>query len=235
MSTILSPITTVFTAIFNVIHNCVVSTGLFSVGAGYVMAVLILTILVRLLILPLNIKQMKSQQAMAEIQPEIAKLQKKYKGNPEKANQEMMRLYKENKINPMSGCLPLLIQMPILFALYYVFFNLKALDGVSFLWINNLAGHDPYYILPILAALTTYLSSYVIPKTSAAAAPTAGGKGMNMSTMNVVMAGVMGFMSLQFPAMLVLYWIISNVIQFIQSYFLIILPKKRKERLAEDA
>ena len=95
LSTILSPITTVFTAIFNVIHNCVVSTGLFSVGAGYVMAVLILTILVRLLILPLNIKQMKSQQAMAEIQPEIAKLQKKYKGNPEKANQEIRKINSE--------------------------------------------------------------------------------------------------------------------------------------------
>lgn len=235
MYTILSPITAVFTAVFNAIHSVVASTGLFGVGAGYVMAVLILTVIVRLLILPLNVKQMKSQQAMSEIQPEIAKLQKKYKGDPQKANQEMMRLYKENKINPMSGCLPLLIQMPILFALYYVFFNLKALDGVSFLWIKNLAGHDPYYILPILAALTTYLSSYVITKTSAASAPTAGGKAMNMNTMSVVMAGVMGFMSLQFPAMLVLYWIISNVIQFIQSYFLIIRPKQKKDRLAEDS
>ena len=107
--------------IFQAIHGFVASLDFFSVGAGYVITIFLLTLLVRLILLPLNIKQTRSQQKMQEIQPEIAKLQKKYKNNPEKAQQEMMKLYKENNVNPMSGCLPLIIQMPILFALYYVF------------------------------------------------------------------------------------------------------------------
>ncbi|MDU5413136.1 MAG: membrane protein insertase YidC, partial [Clostridium perfringens] len=118
MQSILKPITNLFTMIFQAIHGFVASLDIFGVGAGYVITIFLLTLLVRLILLPLNIKQTRSQQKMQEIQPEIAKLQKKYKNNPEKAQQEMMKLYKENNVNPMSGCLPLLIQMPILFALY---------------------------------------------------------------------------------------------------------------------
>lgn len=234
MTAILSPITNIFTMFFNGILNVVNAIGITDIGLSYVVAVFLLTLLVRLLVLPLNIKQMKSQAAMQEIQPEIAKLQKKYKNNPEKANQEMMKLYKEYKVNPMSGCLPLLIQMPILFALYYVFitpeFN-SALQGASFLWIKDLAQGDPMYILPILSAGTTYLSSYIMTRSTASASPE--NPGMNMNTMNVVMAGMMGFMSIGFPSMLVMYWIMGNIIQLIQTYFLVILPKKKKGNVAK--
>ncbi len=136
MQSILKPITNLFTMIFQAIHGFVASLDIFGVGAGYVITIFLLTLLVRLILLPLNIKATRSQQKMQEIQPEIAKLQKKYKNNPEKAQQEMMKLYKENNVNPMSGCLPLLIQMPILFALYYVFTGLTELQGVSFLWLE---------------------------------------------------------------------------------------------------
>ena len=228
MKSILRPITDLFTMIFQVIHNFVNSTQLFSVGAGYVVTIFLLTLLVRLILLPLNIKQTKSQQKMQEIQPEIAKLQKKYKNNPEKAQQEMMKLYKDNNVNPMSGCLPLLIQMPILFALYYVFYGLTELKGISFLWLADLWAPDRTFILPILSTATTYLSSLLMTKSTQAKSGDAPG-GMNMNTMNIVMAGMMGVMSIQFPSMLVLYWIIGNLIQMAQTYVLIVLPKKRKE------
>ena len=147
MQSILKPITNLFTMIFQAIHGFIGNIDFFKdgaagYGAGYVLTILILTLLVRLLLLPLNIKQTRSQQKMQEIQPEIAKLPKKYKNNPEKAQQEMMKLYKENNVNPMSGCLPLLIQMPILFALYYVFTGLAELKGVSFLWLGDLWAPD---------------------------------------------------------------------------------------------
>lgn len=234
MTAILSPITNIFTMFFNGILSFVHGIGITDTGLSYVVAVFLLTLLVRLLVLPLNIKQMKSQAAMQEIQPEIAKLQKKYKNNPEKANQEMMKLYKEYKVNPMSGCLPLLIQMPILFALYYVFMTpefTNALQGASFLWIRDLSIGDPLFILPILSAATTYLSSYIMTKSTASPNPDT--PGMNMNTMNVVMAGMMGFMSINFPSMLVMYWIIGNLLQMVQTYFLIILPKKKKAKVAK--
>ncbi|EGT3616387.1 membrane protein insertase YidC [Clostridium perfringens] len=228
MQTILKPITDLFTIIFQAIHGFVASLGIFSEGAGYVIAIFLLTLLVRLLVLPLNIKQTKSQQKMQEIQPEIAKLQKKYKNNPEKAQQEMMKLYKDNNVNPMSGCLPLLIQMPILFALYYVFYGLTELKGISFLWLKDLWAPDRTFILPILSAATTYLSSLMMTKSTEASGQSTG---MNMNTMNIVMAGMMGVMSINFPSMLVLYWVIGNLIQMAQTYVLVVLPRKKKKNL----
>lgn len=197
------------------------------IGTGLVVAVFLITLLVRLLILPLTIKQMRSTAKMQEVQPLVKKVQEKYKGNPEKANMEVMKIYKENKVSMSGGCLPLLIQMPILFALYDVFRQVGLMpqfQHASFLWIGNLSGHDPLYILPVLSGVTTYLSSYLMQKGS--------GSGENspipMGTMNIVMGFMLGFMSLKFPALLVFYWIIGNVIQIVQTYFLIILPKKRK-------
>lgn len=235
MQRILKPITDLFTIIFQAIHGFVASLGIFSEGAGYVMAIFLLTLLVRLIVLPLNIKQTKSQQKMQEIQPEIAKLQKKYKNNPEKAQQEMMKLYKDNNVNPMSGCLPLLIQMPILFALYYVFYGLAELKGISFLWLKDLWAPDRTFILPILSAATTYLSSLLMTKSTQTPGGAAPAGGMNMTTMNIVMAGMMGVMSINFPSMLVLYWVIGNLIQIAQTYFIVVIPKKKREKLKAEA
>lgn len=235
LSTILSPFVKIFEIVFDGIHSLVQALPI-SEGAGYILAVFLLTLLVRVLLLPLNIKQMKSQVAMQEVQPKVAQLQKKYKNNPEKVNQEMMKLYKEYKINPMSGCLPLLLQMPILFSLYYVFINVANAQPqgqvTNFLFIKNIWQAGPGYslILAIVSALTTYLSSYIMSKSSGTA--NAEGTGMNMNTMNVVMAGMMGFMAINFSPMLVMYWIMGNLIQIGQTYLLVVLPKKRKEKLA---
>lgn len=239
MDKILAPITNVLISIFMAFYNFVVSvTGdatSSQKGLALVLAVFLITLLVRLLILPLTIKQMRSTSKMQEVQPLVKKAQEKYKGNPEKANAEVMKIYKENNVSMSGGCLPLLIQMPILFALYDVFNQVGSgplmHEGAipSFLWISNLGGHDTLYILPILSGLTTYLSSYLMQKGS--------GSGDNspipMGTMNIVMGVMLGFMSLKFPALLVFYWIIGNVIQMVQTYFLIILPKKRKMKKME--
>ena len=239
MDKILAPITNFLSSIFMAFYNFVASvTGNATSaqkGLSLVLAVFLITLLVRLIILPLTIKQMKSTSKMQEVQPLVKKAQEKYKGNPEKANAEVMKLYKENNVSMTGGCLPLIIQMPILFALYDVFNQVgqNALlmhDPVpSFLWISNLGGHDKFYILPILSGLSTYLSSYLMQKGT--------GSGENspipMGTMNIVMGVMLGFMSLRFPALLVFYWIIGNVIQMIQTYFLIILPKKKKMKKME--
>ncbi|WP_096030709.1 membrane protein insertase YidC [Clostridium mediterraneense] len=225
MYKILAPITNIFLQIFNAFLNFVSSLGHFSPGTNYVIAVVLLTLLVRLIILPLTIKQMRSSAKMQEVQPLVKKAQEKYKGNPEKANMEVMKIYKENNVSMSGGCLPLLIQMPILFALYDVFRNINT-GGASFLWLSNLGQPDPYYILPVISGLTTYFSSYLMQKGSGSSQASP----INMGTMNIVMAVMLGFMSMKFPSLLVIYWITGNLIQMVQTYFLIILPKQRKER-----
>lgn len=211
-------------AFFEMLHSFVVSTlGVTNVGVGYVLSIFILTLLVRLILLPLNVKQLKSQAKMNEIQPEVKKLQAKYKNDPQKANMEMMKLYKENKVNPMSGCLPLFIQMPILIALYWVFINVSGLSGASFLWISDLGAAKSGIVLPLLSAGTTYLSSWLMTSST----PKQEG-GMNMGSMNIGMAIMMGFMAINFKPALVLYWIMGNIIQIGQTYLLVVRPAKKK-------
>lgn len=210
-------------SIFDYIHKFIVGMGVSDVGLAYVLAILAFTVIIRVLILPFNIKAAKSTQGMQKIQPEVKKLQEKYKDDKEKLSSETMKLYKDNNVSMTGGCLPSLLPLPILMALYYVFMGIKGIDGASFLWIHDLFSPDKYYILPILAALSTYLPSYLMTKST----PAQPG-GMNMGTMNFMMAGMMGFMSLNFKSILVLYWIIGNFIQTIQTYFLNYRPAMRE-------
>lgn len=229
---ILTPITNVLSSIFGAFYHFAKGLGIANDGTALVLAVFLITLAVRLIILPLTIKQMKSTAKMQEIQPLVKKVQEKYKGNPEKVNMEVMKIYKENKVSMSGGCLPLIIQMPVLFALYDVFRNapiLATISNPSFLWIHNLDAPDKLFILPVLSGITTYLSSYLMQKGSGS---NAANSPVPMGTMNIVMGVMLGFMSLNFSSLLVLYWVIGNVIQIIQTYFLIILPKKRKDAKA---
>jgi YidC/Oxa1 family membrane protein insertase len=179
----------------------------------YGLAIILFTLIIRILLLPLNIKQTKSQAKMQEIQPEIQKIQTKYKNDPQKSQQEVMKLYKEHNANPLSGCLPLLIQFPILIAMFHVFRNLD-LEGIRFLWLNDLSQRDQTYILPILSAATTYFSSLLMaPKTQ-------NPQSKQTSTMNTGMAIFMGVMSINFESALVLYWVINNLLQIAQTYIM---------------
>jgi YidC/Oxa1 family membrane protein insertase len=188
------------------------------------LAIIAFTILIRVVLLPLSIKQTKSTSKMGAIGPEVKKVQAKYKSDPQKSQQEVMKLYKENGVNPMGGCLPMIIQMPILFAMFYVFRNLD-MNGAGFLWMKDLTLKDPMYILPVLSMVTTYFSSKLMQP------PTTGdaGKSKQTSTMNVVMAIFMGFMSLNFPGALVLYWVINNILQVIQTLAINKIEAAKKE------
>jgi YidC/Oxa1 family membrane protein insertase len=145
---------------------------------------------------------------MNEIQPEIKKLQEKYKKNPQRAQEEMMKLYKEKGASPFSGCLPLLIQWPLLLALYYVFNNLTGINGVSFLWMKDLAKTD--FLLAIISGATTYISGIIVM-------PTTGEQAKQSKMMNIGMAIFMVYMSMKFKSALVLYWVVSNLIQIAQT------------------
>lgn len=177
---------------------------------SYGLAIILFTIIIKLALLPLSIKQTKSTAKMGAIQPEMKKVQEKYKKDPQKSQQEVMKLYKENGVNPMGGCLPMLVQMPILFALFAVFQKLN-FQGASFLWLTDLTKPDPLYILPILSTVTTYFSSKLMQP------PGGGAQSKQTSTMNTGMAMFMGFMSIKFAGALVLYWVINNVLQVIQT------------------
>lgn len=216
--------------IFEHCHTLIVNAGVSDVGLSYVLSIFIFTLMIRLLILPLNIKSAKSTNGMRRIQPKIKKIQEKYKNNPQKMNLEIMQLYKDNNISMTGGCLPALLPLPILMALYWVFMGIELPNGdiASFLWINDLFAPDRYYILPVLAALSTYLSSYLMAKS----APQQ--DNFNMGTMNLVMAGMIGIMAINFKSILVLYWIIGNLIQLVQNYFLTYRPAMKETVILQN-
>lgn len=218
------------TVVFEWLHSLISQIGVTG-GASYVLAIFLFTVAIRLLILPLTIKGSRANARMQEIQPELKKIQEKYKNNPEKMQFEYSKLMKDNKVSMLGGCLPSLLPLPILFALYYVFMgigeSLPPDTVLSFLWIKDLFGPDKYYILPVLAALGTYIPSVLMSKSM----PKNDGTGMNMGTMNIAMSGMMGVMAINFDSILVMYWIIGGVIQLVQTYFINYLPYKKKQAL----
>lgn len=225
------------TAMFNALHNLIVSLGVpeEAEGVSYVLAIIIFTVIIRLLILPFNIKATKSNAKMQEIQPEMNKLRTKYANDPQKLQAETSKLMKENNVSMFGGCLPSLLPLPILFALYGVFRTITATPGAdtSFLFIPDIFAIPKLgvvsIVLAILAALSTYIPSLLLSKSM----PQQEG-GMNMSTMNIMMSGMMGFMSLQFQPILVIYWITGGVIQLVQTYFLNYLPAIKRRKIAEE-
>jgi len=136
---------------------------------NYGWVLVIFGIAVRVILWPLNQTAMRSSLKMQRIQPELQALQKKYKSQPEKQQAEMMKLYKEHGMSPLSplmGCLPMLIPMPVLFALYFVFQNTIEFRGVPFLWMTDLSLKDPYYILPIAMGISMFVLSWIGLRTS---------------------------------------------------------------------
>lgn len=228
MMTLFAPITNVFREIFLWLHDFVVGLGI-SGGLAYVLAITILTVVIRACLLPFNIKSANSMRGMQEIQPEVKKLQEKYKGDPQKANAELMKLYKERNVSMTGGCLPALLPLPILMALYYAFYNINITD--SFLWINSLGDPDQLHILPVFAALSTYLPSYLMSK----ATPNNGEGAMNMGPMNIGMSLMMGFMAFNFKSILVIYWVLGGVIQLATTYFINYKPAMAKKNEVMEA
>ena len=204
---------------------------------NYGLSIVVFTLFVRLLLVPLMVKQIKSQKAMQDIQPKIKEIQEKYKNKPEKQQEELMKIYQEAKINPLSGCLPLLIQMPILIGLfnvlrdpvtYGVFANeaaLKAAD-TGFLWIQSISSTKN-----ISLALLSGISAYFMQKMM-----TTGDEQTEnmMKSMTYVMSAMSLFWGYTFQAGLAIYWITSNLFSIAQ-YQLITSPLKAKLADSKEA
>ena len=235
MMKFLQPITNFLTIIFEGMHNVILNIfNLQPSGVSYILTIALFTLIIRLLILPLNIKANKSNARMQEIQPELNAIQKKYANDPQKMQAEYSKCMKENNVSMFGGCLPTLLPLPILFALYYVFMNIdrSTVMHPSFLWIPDVFEKDRYFILPVLAFLSTYIPSLLLTKSMPKNEN--GGSQMNMGSMNLMMAGMMGVMAINFSSILVIYWIIGGVIQLIQTYFLNYLPAKKKKAAKEE-
>ncbi len=181
---------------------------------NYGIAIILFTIAIKSLLFPLTAKQMKSMKAMKEIGPQLKAVQDKYKNDKTAQQKAVADLYKETGINPLAGCLPLIVQMPILSGMFYALRSYKYLSHPGFLWIKNLSAVDHFYILPILAALTTYLSS---KQSSMAVSENANPAG---KIVVFVMPLFIGYMTLHFPAGLGLYWVVSNLMQIVQQRLL---------------
>ncbi len=173
-------------------------------------AIILLTILIRIIFFPLNHKSLKAMKKMSDLAPEIKKLQQKYKDDPQKLQQEMMKLYAEHGANPMSGCLPILVQIPVFIALYNVLMVTVELKNAPFiLWITDLSSKDPYYILPILMGLSMVAQQWITPSSD-----------KNQRMIMYIMAIVFTFMFMNFPSGLVLYWLTNNILGLLQSYII---------------
>ncbi len=204
-------------------------------GQNTVLAIIAFTVLIRLLTHPLTMQQQRSMKAQQEVQPKLQKLQEKYKGDREKLAQAQMDLYREHGINPAGGCLPLLIQFPILIGLYQAIIQvlgatpLQLLDlsgrilipGLNsliplqnqFLWLN-LAEPDPFYVLPILVLVTTWLQQRLLtPPSSGTENNQAAAMTRSMTT---VMPIMFFFFALSFASGLSIYFVVSNIIGIIQ-------------------
>ncbi|SHF21718.1 membrane protein insertase YidC [Caloramator proteoclasticus] len=219
-------INSALTSFFNLIHNFV-SLGVKNLSLAYFLDIFIFTAIIKLILLPLTISQTKSQVKMTEMQPKLKELQEKYKGDPQKLQQKQMELYKEMGASPFSGCLLIFIQFPIFIAMYNVIYKYTGFNDVGFLWIKSLGQKDALYILPLLSGLTTYIQGIMMtPKGDDAQAK-------SQKQMNIFMTLFITWVSINFKAALVLYWIISNLIQIAIQYFIINrIKNKEQEALA---
>lgn len=202
------------------------------VNNSYGWAIIIFTILVRVILLPLNWYQIKSMNKQMKIQPQMQALQKKYSAKDvdtqQKLRDETQKLYSEAGVNPVAGCLPLVIQLPVMFALYQAIYKTTQLRNGSFLWMQ-LGKADPYYIMAILAAVFTFLSTYI----SSYSQPTQNSK---TKIMTWVMPIFIFVPALTFPSAITIYWVVTNAFQVLQTLaFQNPFKYRREQREAAEA
>ena len=178
--------------------------------ANYGVAIILMTIVIKILLYPLTVKQIKSMKAMQDLQPKMKEIQEKFKDKPEKLQQEMAALYKNSGVNPLAGCLPLLAQMPILMGIFFAIRDYKYIGDPTFFWLSNLSVADHIYVLPILSAVTTYIQQK----------QTMNDDNPQTKMMMYFMPIFIGYISINFPSGLVLYWVVSNIAQIIQQWWM---------------
>ena len=184
---------------------------------SYGIAIIMLTAAIKLLLYPLTVKQVKSMKAVQEIQPKVKALQEKYKDNKEKLQSEIADLYKANKVNPLSGCLPLIVQMPLLMGIFFAIKEYQYQGPTKFLWIESLQQgtslsdpSDPFFIIPLLCAVTTYVQQK----------QTTTEMTQQNKMMLIFMPVFIGYITITFPAGLGIYWVVSNLVQILQQWFM---------------
>ena len=198
-----------FTAIAKVLLLFINFTHKFTKNYGA--DIIIISILLKILFWPLTKKSYKSMKEMQKVQPEMTMLREKYKGDKTRLNRELMDLYKRRKINPLGGCLPMVVQIPIFFALYWALMGSIELRHAPFiLWIKDLSYQDPIYISPILMGASMVWQQKMTP--------TAGDP--RQAKMMMIMPIVFTFLFLSFPAGLVIYWLITNILTIGQQYLI---------------
>ena len=192
---------------------------------NYGVAIILLTIIIKILFWPLSHKSYKSMEQMRKLQPMMQKLKAKYGDDKQKMNQEVMQLYRTYKVNPASGCVPMLLQVPVFFGLYKALLGaielrhacfIKYLPFTDKLWLADLSAKDPYYITPIIMGATMFLQQKMSPTS---ADPT-------QAKMMLLMPVVFTFLFLNFPSGLVVYWLVNNILSIAQQGMMIRRPPK---------
>lgn len=188
----------------------------YKITGNFGWSIVLLTMVLQLILWPLTAKSFKSMQALKKVQPQINALREKYKDDPKRLNVEMMNLYKTRKVNPFGGCLPMILQIPIFWALFTTLRNAVELRHAPFIfWIKDLSTYDPYYVLPILMGIVMFLQQKVTT-----ADP-------QQAKMVIFMPVIFVVLFLKFPAGLVLYWFVNNILNLIGQLVII---KRNKDR-----
>ena len=195
---------------------------------NYGVAIILLTVITKVLLFPLTVKSMTSMKAMQALQPQINTLRSKYKSDPQRLQRETMELYRTHKVNPLGGCLPMVVQVPIFYALYDALSVSVDLQNASFIcfgrmfgidfWICDLARHDPTYVLPILMGVSMFVQQKMTPVMG----------DPRQAKMMLFMPVIFTFMFFNLPAGLVLYWTLSNVLQIAQQKYMERMGKTEK-------
>jgi YidC/Oxa1 family membrane protein insertase len=187
-----------------------------SLGSNYGLSIIIVTLIIRLAILPLMIKQTRSSKAMQALQPEMQALKEKYSSKDQKTQQklqkETMELFQKHGVNPLAGCFPLIIQMPILIGFYHAIMRTREIAEHNFLWFD-LGEKDPFYLLPIIAGITTFIQQKMMMAGNANQNP-------QMAMMLWLMPIMIVVFAITFPAALSLYWVVGNLFMIVQTYFI---------------
>lgn len=200
-----------------------VLNAIYGVVGNYGIAIIIVTILMRIVIFPLTLKQEKSMKKMRDLQPEIEKIKEKYKDSPQEYQQKTAELYRESGVNPLGGCLPLLIQMPVFVALYGAFSGNAIPADAKFLWFTLkqpdrlfMIGNFAFNLLPILNVGVTYIQQKIMTNTTSGQE-----SNQQMKTMLYMMPLMMLFIFYRMPSGVTLYYLVSGALSLVQQYFIL--------------
>ena len=188
----------------------------YNLTGNYGWSIIFMTFCIKILFFPLTHKSFKSMKGMQKVQPYVKIIQERNKDNRQKMNEEMMELYKKHKVNPVGGCLPMLLQIPVFIALYHALFFSIELRGAPFMgWVTDLSVADPYYVFPVLMGATMFVQQKLTPSM---------GDPMQQKIM-MFLPIVFTFLFLTFPAGLVIYWTVNNILTISQQYYIYYVAK----------